>query len=156
MKYVLMQIVLCAPIIAPSQTMRVYADTKTEHQKKEVGRSENIIRELWIGQKPTNINKNDFDGIEKRLEEKLFTLTDRERYAINLRFKEKMTFEQVGENLQNFHEKASAVCKERARQIINKALRKLKHPSRSGYILLNKNDANFGEIREYIYSLIDN
>ena len=31
---------------------------------------ENIIRELWIGHKPTNINKNDFDGIEKRLEEK--------------------------------------------------------------------------------------
>ena len=40
---------------------------------------ENIIRELWIGHKPTNINKNDFGGIEKRLEEKLFTLTDRER-----------------------------------------------------------------------------
>lgn len=115
---------------------------------------ENIIRELWMGHKTTNINKNDFDGIEKRLEEKFFTLTDRERYAINLRFKEKMTFEQVGENLQNFHEKAGAVCKERARQIVNKALRKLKHPSRSGYILLNKNDANFGEIREYISSLI--
>ena len=116
---------------------------------------ENIIRELFIGHNATIINKSDFESIEKRLEEKLFTLTDRERYAINLRFKEKMTFEQVGENLQNFHEKASPVCKERARQIVNKALRKLKHPSRSGYILLNKNDVNYGEIREYICSLID-
>jgi DNA-directed RNA polymerase sigma subunit (sigma70/sigma32) len=114
---------------------------------------ENIIRELWVGHKATNINKNDFDKIEKRLEEKLFTLTDRERYAINLRFKQKMTFEKVGENLQNFHKKAEPVCKERARQIVNKALRKLRHPIRSGYILLNENDVNYGRIREYIFSL---
>ena len=39
---------------------------------------ENIIRELWIGHKPTNINKNDFDGIEKRLEEKLYLNTRKE------------------------------------------------------------------------------
>ena len=43
MKYVLMQIVLCVPIIAPSQTMRVYADTKTAHQNKEVLTNEKFV-----------------------------------------------------------------------------------------------------------------
>lgn len=69
------------------------------------------------------INIPDFKGT---IEYVLFTLSDRERAAMKYRFEELKTFDEIAKIL--------GVCRERARQINNKALRKLRHPSRANYI----------------------
>lgn len=56
----------------------------------------------------------------------LYTLNDRERELINRRFKQGITLEESG--------KIFNIGKERTRQIISGALRKLRHPSRSELI----------------------
>ena len=65
--------------------------------------------------------------LKKQLEEVLDTLTDREKKVLSLRFglddERSRTLEEVG--------KEFGVTRERIRQIEAKALRKLKHPSRS-------------------------
>lgn len=58
------------------------------------------------------------------LADAISTLTEREQAAIKLRFEESKTLDDVGEGL-------GGKSRERVRQIIAKALRKLKHPSRS-------------------------
>lgn len=69
------------------------------------------------------INISDFKGT---IEYVLFTLSDRERAVTKYRFEELKTFDDIAKIL--------GVCRERARQINNKALRKLRHPSRANYI----------------------
>lgn len=54
----------------------------------------------------------------------LLTLTAREERAVRLRYFKGASYDEVGDEF--------GVTKERARQIIQKAMRKLKHPSRSG------------------------
>lgn len=71
----------------------------------------------------------------------LYTLDDRERELINRRFKQRLSLEESG---QIFN-----IERERTRQIINRALRKLRHPSRSklikyglrGFIEMKSQDA---------------
>lgn len=69
------------------------------------------------------VNICDFKGT---MEYVLSTLIDRERMVLMYRFKELKTFDEIAEILD--------VCRERARQINNNALRKLRHPSRANYI----------------------
>ena len=79
------------------------------------------------------ITENDLDDqvaatmLKDQLDEVLNTLTDRERKVLDLRYGltdgEEKTLEEVG---QEFN-----VTRERVRQIEAKALRKLRHPSRS-------------------------
>lgn len=73
--------------------------------------------------------KIDQSALKKSIEQALNTLTDREKQVISLRYglidDQIMTLEEVGIK---FH-----VTRERVRQIEAKALRKLKHPSRSKY-----------------------
>lgn len=76
-----------------------------------------------------SIFRMDRDGEERALslsvkgiEIGLATLTDRERNVLIMRFKEKLTLEQVAKNYE--------VSRERIRQIEAKALRKLRHSSR--------------------------
>lgn len=75
------------------------------------------------------------------LHEVLDTLTDREREVIELRFGLKNgvthTLEEVG--------KIFKVTRERVRQIEAKALRKLRHPSRSGSLNVHRNIFETGE-----------
>lgn len=65
------------------------------------------------------------------LEESIYlvikTLTPREEKMVLLRYKDCLTLEQCGQHF--------GLQKERARQIINKAVRKLRHPSRAGYLI---------------------
>ena len=68
---------------------------------------------------------------EKGLEEAINTLTDREAKVIKMRFglsrQKPMTLGEVGERF--------GVTRERVRQVEGKALRKLRHPSRSRVLL---------------------
>lgn len=65
----------------------------------------------------------DFDG---SLEYVLHLLTERERRILGFRYKEGLTYEEIG--------KRECVTRERIRQINAKALRKLHHPGRLGYL----------------------
>ena len=65
----------------------------------------------------------DFDG---SLEYVLHTLTERERRVLDFRYKEGLTFEEIG--------KRFCVTRERIRQIHAKALRKLRRPERLNYL----------------------
>ena len=58
------------------------------------------------------------------LAEAIKTLNENEQLALKLRFEENKTLDEVGEGL-------GGKSRERVRQIIAKALRRLKHPSRS-------------------------
>ena len=65
----------------------------------------------------------DFDG---SLEYVLHTLTERERRVLDFRYKDGLTFEEIG--------KRFCVTRERIRQIHAKSLRKLRHPGRLNYL----------------------
>ena len=65
----------------------------------------------------------DFDG---SLEYVLHTLTERERRVLDFRYKDGLTFEEIG--------KRFCVTRERARQIHAKSLRKLRHSGRLNYL----------------------
>ena len=65
----------------------------------------------------------DFDG---SLEYVLHTLTERERRVLDFRYKDGLTFEEIG--------KRFCVTRERIRQIHAKFLRKLRHPERLNYL----------------------
>ena len=57
----------------------------------------------------------------------LMTLTERERYIIKKRYQAMMTYRKIGEEFE--------LGPESVRQIIEKAMRKLKHPSRSNFLV---------------------
>ena len=65
----------------------------------------------------------DFDG---SLEYVLHSLTERDRRVLDFRYKDGMTFEEIG--------KRFCVTRERARQIYARALRKLCNPQRLNYL----------------------
>lgn len=65
----------------------------------------------------------DFDG---SLEYVLHTLTERERCVLDFRYKDGLTFEEIG--------KRFCVTRERIRQIHAKSFRKLRHPGRLNYL----------------------
>ena len=65
----------------------------------------------------------DFDG---SLEYVLHSLTERERRVLDFRYKDGLTFEEIG--------KRECVTRERIRQIHAKSLRKLRHPGRLNYL----------------------
>ena len=65
----------------------------------------------------------DFDG---SLEYVLHTLTERERRVLDFRYKDGLTFEEIG--------KRFCVTRERIRQIHTKSLRKLRRPDRLNYL----------------------
>ena len=65
----------------------------------------------------------DFDG---SLEYVLHSLTERERRVLGFRYKDSLTFEEIG--------KRECVTRERIRQICAKALRKLRHPDRLNFL----------------------
>lgn len=66
---------------------------------------------------------DDFDG---SLEYVLHTLAERERRVLGFRYKDSLTFEEIG--------KRECVTRERIRQICAKALRKLRHPDRLNFL----------------------
>ena len=65
----------------------------------------------------------DFDG---SLEYVLHSLTDRERRVLDFRYKDGLTFEEIG--------KRECVTRERIRQIHTKSFRKLRYPERLNYL----------------------
>lgn len=75
--------------------------------------------------------KEDHVPTDETVEEVLSMLTPRERFVIERRFADKrMTLQAVGKELPR-QDGGIGVCKDRVRQIEAKALRKLRHPSRS-------------------------
>ena len=65
----------------------------------------------------------DFDG---SLEYVLHSLTERERRVLDFRYKDGLTFEEIG--------KRFCVTRERIRQMHAKSIRKLRHPGRLNYL----------------------
>lgn len=61
------------------------------------------------------------------------TLDEREQCLINKRYKENMTIKNCGKNIVNlapYKNPCDGICMERARVLLSKAIRKLKHPTR--------------------------
>lgn len=86
----------------------------------------NLIRSI-----PTDIVPDFWDDYDpERLGYVLGTLTPREERVIRLRFEKGMTLEATGLNTPTAYGSKNSLSKERIRQIQNRALRKLKHPSR--------------------------
>lgn len=123
--YTLCDILGCIPEeLFSAKQMEVALETnKRTLQVKEaemlfmINQSETLLLEEII----------DNDNMKKTLEEKLFTLTSREKKVLELRFglnnEDENTLKEVGEKF--------GVDKERIRQIESKSLRKLRHPDRS-------------------------
>ena len=82
----------------------------------------NLLEKIFDGEIDFEL-ATDFDGT---LEYVLHTLTDREYQIIKMRFVEGLTYEKCG--------RSYGVTRERIRQLEVRALRKLKHPSRSAMI----------------------
>jgi sigma-70, region 4 len=71
-----------------------------------------------------NLDNDNGDLYIQGIQEALHTLSEREQLALELRYREGMTYKMVGQNI-------GGVCTERARYIIQMAMRKLRHLSPS-------------------------
>ena len=83
---------------------------------------ENLLYDIFGGEWEYP-RPGDFDG---SLEYVLHTLTERERRVLDFRYKEGLTYEEIG--------KRFCVTRERIRQIHAKSFRKLRHPRRLNYL----------------------
>ena len=83
---------------------------------------DNLLYDIFCGEWEFP-RPGDFDG---SLEYVLHTLTERERRVLDFRYKDGLTFEEIG--------KRFCVTRERIRQIHAKSLRKLRHPGRLNYL----------------------
>ena len=75
--------------------------------------------------------------VEEKAINAIPTLTEREQEAIYMRFQQRLTFEEMGNTTNYINRQGERSCytKERMRQIVNKAIRKMRHPSRLGAFL---------------------
>ena len=83
---------------------------------------DNLLCDIFMGEWEFP-RPDDFDG---SLEYVLHTLTERERRVLDFRYKDGLTFEEIG--------KRECVTRERIRQIHAKSLRKLRCPDRLNYL----------------------
>lgn len=107
-----------------------------EVNKRAVGKARfkddypiNLLKELNVdiySEKKVDYNNISKDQL-KGLEHAISTLKDREKTILLLRFKEKMTYRQIGDE---YYLTASRIM-----QIVKKCMRMLKHPSRMNYII---------------------
>lgn len=93
-----------------------------EFKKVEAPWPNNLLDSIFGEQVEIYVDDEHFAGLEKAIS----TLTEREQQAIHRYFEEGMTLDRVGASW--------GVGRERARQILAKALRKLRHPARFQFI----------------------
>lgn len=96
---------------------------KNIKEKKEY--PENLLSQVFVNGLPTDL-PDDITLVLEYIIQK--TLTEREGRVIDMRYKRYMTMAAIGEEY--------GLRAERIRQIEAKAVRKLRHPSRSRYILM--------------------
>lgn len=84
------------------------------------GWGEDINDDSFIANQELTLDQK--DGLDFALD----TLTEREKHCVILKYRENKTLEEIG--------KEYNVTRERIRQVIAKATRKLRHPSRANYI----------------------
>ena len=106
----------------------------------------NAIYEILDGDQrlPVQFSGDQINGFWKALS----MITERERHAIELRFERLYTLEQIGAYFK--------VTKERALQILRKAIRKMRHPSSAKLILLGLSEctriAEQKELNERVFT----
>lgn len=86
---------------------------------------ENLLSQVFVNGLPTELPDDVALVLEYIIQK---TLTEREGRVLDLRYKRYMTMAAIGEEY--------SLRAERIRQIEAKAVRKLRHPSRSKYILM--------------------
>ena len=119
------------PLKKVIQVLRI--SQKTQSIDSTIGQEDDTELEEIIADKKTQSPEEivTTSMLSEQIEEVLETLSDREKGILSLRYGlkdgEKKTLEEVG--------KAFNVTRERARQIENRALRKLAHPSRANKLI---------------------
>ena len=111
----------------------LFYETKVKKQEREERKEarkqypQNLLCKIWDTKNFEDIKcVGEIEDIKKRVEYKIDTLTERETKILYFRYKDCLTQSNIGELL--------GVSRERIRQIEQKALRKLRHPSRSIFI----------------------
>ena len=80
-------------------------------------------------------------GLNKAME----CFSERERYAVKLYFQDELTLDECGEIL--------GVTRERVRQVIARALRKLRHPTRQNLIVYGEDIRNLNSYLKHLYEV---
>lgn len=114
-------------------------ETLISTSSKQVSYPQNLLDDIFEGLdfKPKEITHDIYLGISYAL----VTLEERERTMILLRYEQNATLEKVGNRY--------GLSGERARQIIHKAIRKLRHPSR--FQIINEGFQGYIRHREQSY-----
>lgn len=116
-----------------------YSFPDIKNCKMEAGWPNNLIDSVWGETLPIYVTRDICAGVEKAIES---LQNKREQECVYMYFKDGMTLKQISDKY--------GVTVERIRQIIAKALRKLRHPARSQFI---KHGATGGTIYDEIRTL---
>lgn len=100
-----------------------YSFPDIKNCKMEAGWPNNLIDSVWGETLPIYVTRDICAGVEKAIES---LNNEREQQCIYMYFKDGMTLRQIANEY--------SLTVERIRQIVSKALRKLRHPARSQFI----------------------
>ncbi len=96
-------------------------DMMLDRSSREVSMSEDAVMQLASGLGPEQMTQHAL--MSERLDAALETLDPRERGAVKARFFDGATLEEIGQEY--------GISRERVRQLVERALRKLRHPARA-------------------------
>ena len=101
----------------------------------------NMLIKAFIIDGTEPLSDKQLSGLEKAME----CFTEREAIAVKLYFKEEMTLDEVGKEM--------GITRERVRQVIAKALRKLRHPTRQNLIVYGEDFRNLNSYLKHLYEV---
>jgi RNA polymerase sigma factor (sigma-70 family) len=107
-------------------------DMRLDRSSREVSMSEDAVMQLASGLGPERMAQNALTS--EQIDAALDTLDARERDALKSRFFDGATFDDIGRDY--------GISRERARQVVMRALRKLRHPSRAPMLKQHLEDYN--------------
>jgi DNA-binding CsgD family transcriptional regulator len=101
----------------------------------------NMLIKAYIIDGTEPLSDKQLSGLEKAME----CFTEREALAVKLYFKEEMTLDEVGKEM--------GITRERVRQVIARALRKLRHPTRQNLIVYGEDFRNLNSYLKHLYEV---